>query len=264
MKMKFTLLLYFSLYASVSFACLSTTQFKIFPIGISNSKIITFDVYIYRGGYIDKKNTDDFVFPKTSWSLRSFIGIYDLNGKLVSKEALDVSEIRKDEYLKGLKISYKKGIQTIKSKFKNLTFFEPEYISFCNFQKKCEILKIIHTKKTQKNFLIYQNKKQLINLNRFKEFKRSMQYSDDLTSYYISSTRTYKTDKFEIVIGHLQNGQGLSTHQTSINKNNSENNKLENKPDFEFNKLENAVYKEPLLHHAYGFDFLIVSKKQKR
>ena len=257
------------LYSTISFACFSTTQFKTFPIGINNGNIITIDAFIYRDSYIDKDSTNKYSMPKILWEIKSFIAIYDMNGKLISKQVIEISEIKNDKYLSQLRSSYKKGIQIIKEKYSKIKYFKPSYISYCDFQKKCEILEIENDTINKNDYLVYKGTKHTINLNNYSEYKKSMLYSDDLISYFISSTRIYRMDKIEIVIGHLETGHEISMGWITTDKNKKPKDDYdvviiaeEKKPNFEFSELENAIYEEPLLHHGYGFDFLIVTENK--
>ncbi len=268
MKIKIILYLFF-LYSTASYACLSTTQFKTFPIGIYNGNIITIDAFIYRDSYTDKDGKEKFPMPKILWEIKTFIAIYDMSGKLISKQEIEMSEIKNDKYLSQLQSSYKKGIQIIKKRYSKLEYFKPSYISYCDFQKKCEILEIENDTINKKDYLIYKEEKHSINLNNYNEYKKSMLYSDNLTSYFISSTRIYRTDKIEIVIAHLETGHEISMGWITTDQNKKPKDDYdvviiakEKKPEFEFVDLENAVYEEPLLHHGYGFDFLIVTKNK--
>lgn len=266
MKIKILLLIF--LYSSLNYACKNTTQFKTFPIGTNDKQIITFEAFIYRGDYFNKDSKDQFIMPKTSWTIKSFISVYSYNGTLISKQEFESTEIKNDKYLSELQKLYKKGIDFTTDKYPKITLFKPSYISFCGYQKQCEILKLQNDTINKKDYLIYKKKKHAINLDRFSDSKKSMLFSNSLSSYFISSTRIYKTDTIEIVIGHLETGHEISMGWMTTDKkrkNEDEDDYFiyteEKKPDFEFTDIKKAVYEEPLLHHAYGFDFLIVAKK---
>jgi len=252
------------------YSCLSTIQYKTFPIGIIENKVITIDVYISRSNYIDDKKNNATISSKVMWSLTSYISIYNYNRELISTELIEKGEIVNEKYLSLLRQMYLKGIVLIKSKYKIIEYFKPEYISFGDFRKKCKKLELKHDKLSQKDFLMYNGKEYSISLKtlkNYKYYKESMLFSDYLTSYLISSIRIYKTNNIELVIGHLETGHEVSMGWITNDPNKKPKNKSdivilskEYKPDIIFNKQENAIYQEPLLHHAYGFDFFLVNK----
>ena len=271
MKQKIILILLFS-FAVKGFACLSTIQYKTFPIGTIGNEIITIDAYISRSGYVDRSEKNEFALPKTMWSITSYISVYNENQVLISTELIKNGEIINEKYLSLLKKMYIKGIELVKSKYKKIEYFSPEYISFGDFQKKCEKLELKNDKLNKTDFLVYNGKKYPISLKTLKgyeNYKKSMLFSDNLASYLISSVRIYKTKRIELIIGHIETGHEISMGWITDNPNKKPKNEndivicaKEHKPEFDFNKLENAVYEEPLLHHGYGFDFFIVNKTE--
>ena len=266
MKLKIILLIAF-LFTTKLFACLRTTQYKTFPIGIINKHIISVDMLIDRSGYLEEKIKSDFSIPKIMWHIASYISVYDTNGKLIYSKLFEKNEIKQKKYITLLQAMYHSSLKSIRRKYPRLTYFKLEYLSFCDFQKKCEILELKKDTLHNKNFLFYKTKKYSINLNRYKKYEKSMLYTNDLSAYLISSVRKYKAKNIEIIVGHLEYGHEISMGWITNNPNKKPKNETdivihpkEKKPTFDFSKLENAVYEEPLLHHAYGFDFLITAQ----
>lgn len=259
MKVKIVILVVLMSFIDV-FACMSATQYKIFPIGVQKNKIIVADTFIYRGSNRDME---------INWNIELSIAVYDFKGSIISIEVIDKIHVEGDHYEQKLKVAYKKLLQTIKMKYSTLNYFKPEYISFCDFQKKCEIITLKSDTIKKKDFLIYKNKKHQISLNKFERFKESALYSNSLTSYYISSTRVYKYKHIELAVAHLETGHEVSMgwitdppNQKPVNEDIYNPNIIskEHKPKIQFNKLNEAIYEEPLLHHGYGFDYFVVNK----
>ncbi len=269
MKKRIIIFLLF-FYTINSFACLSTTQYKTFPIGTINNQIITIDAYISRSDYIDRDNKSEYNFPKIMWIIESYISIYNEKQELISTKLIEKRQLKKEKYLPLLREIYLKGIRLINDEFKGIEYFKPEYISFGDFQKKCEKLELKHDTISKKDLLVYKKKEyhiRLESLKGYENYKTSMLFPNSLSAYLISSIRIYKTNKIELVIGHIETGHEISMGwiTNDPNKKPKDENDIviypkEHKPDFEFSKLENAVYQEPLLHHAFGFDFFIVNK----
>ncbi len=256
------------LFSIDSFACMATTQFKMFPIGIGNGEIITADTFIYRSSYRGEKKEKGIRNNKTMWNIELSIAIYDLKGNIVSMEVIEKLTVKEEKYDAHLKTAYKKLLHTSKLKYPNLNFFTPKYISFCDFQKKCEILKVKNDTVNKKDYLIYRNKKHPISLAKYEKYKQSALFTGNLSSYYVSSTRVYNTKNTELVIAHLQTGHEVSMgwindDPISTPKEEDVYNPniipKEHKPEIQFNKLSEAIYQEPLLHHAYGFDFFVIN-----
>ncbi|CAL2076090.1 conserved exported protein of unknown function [Tenacibaculum sp. 190524A02b] len=241
-KKGFTLLFLFCLQSS--FACLSAEQFKIFPFGVNKETIVTFDVYISRDSYL-KTDKDSFKFPNVSWELKTYISVYNSDTTLKSTKEFYSKSIEKETYLEELNRIYLKAYKTVKQQYKAINLFKPEHISFCGFQKKCNILYVENDTILNKNYLVYKDKKQSISLNKFSSYKKSMTFSDNLTFYNLSSIRRFTTKGIQLIIGHLEMGQGTSIAN-------------EKKQAIKFDTLINTIYEEPLLHHGYGFDFFIV------
>ena len=81
-----------------SFACLNTYQFKIFPVGVSQDKIITVDVQIRRTSQVEGNRWLKLGLEKADewsemWILYSYVSAYDKNQKLLSLTPLDVNGI---------------------------------------------------------------------------------------------------------------------------------------------------------------------------
>ncbi len=261
----FCICLFLILQSLLANACNSAYQYKIFPIGIQDQNIITLTVDIHRTDFIDE--TAEFKIAEIGWNIEYYISTYNLNGKLISKDKTEKIVVEAEHYLKELTEVFQKKLKAVVSQNKNITLFNPEYISFCDFQKKCNILTLKNNHKKKKDYLIYKSKKHPISLNAFQEFKRSATFTDNLKAYYLSSTRIYRANNIEIIIGHVGTGHEISMGWITNDPNKKPKDEYdvvilakEHKPNIKFDKISETIYEEPLLHHGYGFDFLILKE----
>lgn len=266
MKLKLLLLFMFC-YSLNTYACLDARQHKLFPIGAIDGTIIFIEAHIHRTDDNEKNDSDRFKV-KVKWQIKSYISIYDTSQNLISKTEIDTEEIKGSSYLPLLQSSYNRGFLEIKSIYKDIDYFKTDYISFCDYQKKCNKLELKSDTLAKKNSFIYKKKDYTITLKENKKDKESVLFTDNLSSYFISSVRIYKTEDIELVIGHLATGHEVSMGWITDdpNKKETENRETikprkEYQPDFEFDNLFTAVYQEPLMHHGFGNDFFIVAKK---
>lgn len=270
MKFRFRLIiLVFFLKSLNSFACLSAKQHKLFPIGILEGKIIAIEAHIHRTEDInrnDKNETSRSVSEK--WIIKSYVVIYDTSQKLISKTEIDSAEIKGHSYTTLLQSHYIRGLLRIKSLYHNLDYFTSDYISFCDYQKKCKKLELKRDSIAKKDSFKYKNTEYVIKFEENKKDKASALFIDDLSSYYLSSVRIYKAKGVELVIGHLATGHEVSMGWITKNPEEKETKdgykykaRKEYLPDFKLKELYTAIYQEPLMHHGYGFDFFIVTEK---
>lgn len=248
-------------------ACLAAHQYKIFPIGIQDQQLITFTAYIHRLDFVDKTDAEKFNGPEIGWSIEYYMSTYNLKEQLISKTKTEKLIVESKHYVKELSEVYHKKLKAIVIQNKDIELLIPEYISFCDFQKKCNILTLKNNLRKQKDYLIYKSKKYPINLNAFQEFKRSATFTDNLSAYHLSSTRIYKANNTEIVVGHVGTGHEISMGWITNDPNKKPKDEYdvvilakEHKPNIKFDRISETIYEEPLLHHGYGFDFLIIKE----
>tara|TARA_R110002049_G_scaffold199382_3_gene369499 strand:+ start:3530 stop:4330 length:801 start_codon:yes stop_codon:yes gene_type:complete len=265
MKLKF-ITIAFLLQSLMAFACLDARQHKLFPIGVIDENIVFIEAHIKRTHDTDKSENDTFEI-KEKWHIKSYVAVYDKAQRLISKTEIDTDDIKGKSYLSLLQSNYSNGLFQIKSLFKNIDYFTNDYISFCDYQKKCNKLELKSDTIAKKDHFIYNKKNYSVRLNRSQKEKERALFIDNLLAYFISSVRIYKTKDLELVIGHLATGHEVSMGWITDNpeKKETENGdtikpRKEYRPDFKFNELYTAVYQEPLMHHGSGYDFFIVTK----
>ncbi len=244
-----------------------------FPVGVSKDRIISVDFQIMRTSQyeVSKKynlkitNPDEF---KEMWILKSFISVYDKKQKLISSEAFRTTFVGGKKYLDSLEKIYSLGLKLISNNYKNIELFTPEYLSFCNFQHKCQILRVKHDSIKMKDYFIYQNKWFEVSI-----FKDTTFYgiagheepSSRIDELYINSIRIYKAKNFKLIVSHLATGHEISMGWITNDpkkKSKGENEVVilakEHKPKIPFHDIRRSVYEEPLLHHGYGLDMFII------
>lgn len=244
--------------------CSSTTQHKSFPVGLNNNNFYSVDFTIKRADYFEKNNE---LMPKIIWTLTSFISKYNFDAKLINKKEFDKKEIISKNYLSLIKSMYLKGFNYLKDK--KLEYFETDYISFCNYQKKCKKLSFVHDTISKKDYFIFKNRKVEMDVELFIPYEERSLKAYNLLAYFISSIRIFKSKKFELIVPHLESGHEISMGWITNDPNKKLTNKYdqiiymkEEKPKFNFSSIKNSIYQEPLLHHGYGFDFLMINKIQ--
>ena len=277
MNNKILIILILVFNANFSFACLNTYQFKMFPVGIYNDTILTVDVQIKRTSQVEgdrrlKLGLDSIDEWSEMWIINAFISKYDKNQRIFEKERIGATYSIGKNYLDSLQMIYLKGFDKLSNKYSELEIFKPTYISFCDFQQKCELIKLSNDNIYDMDYLIYSEKKYPIDIIRdtsYYAFGKSVYHPDDISGLYINSIRIYTVDDFQLIITHLATGHeigmGWITSDTEVYKENQAKEEpislaKERKPEIDFNEIRLSVFEEPLLHHGYGFDIFIIKK----
>lgn len=90
--MKYTVIIVIYLISVLpSYACLSASQNRIFPIGTCPSGLVVVELQLQRSEYYDKVNKTESMDP--GWSGKSFFKIYDDNYKVVHEELIQEIEM---------------------------------------------------------------------------------------------------------------------------------------------------------------------------
>ena len=255
-------------------ACLNTYQFKIFPIGMLADTIVTIDVQIQRTSQAEGNRWLDLRLDSADewtemWIVNAFISKYDKNQNCLSKEFIAETYSLDSTYLDSLKMIYHKGYNNVLSQYPAIRIFRSEYISYCVFQHSCNLVKLSNNAATKTDYITYQTKMYPIKALRDTAYYalNKSDHISDLLSLYVNSIRIYKLDNFELVISHLTTGHEISmgwfTSDPKVAKKREANDEpvilsQEYKPEIAFTDLYNAVYEEPLLHHAFGVDLFIL------
>ncbi len=171
-------------------------------------------------------------------------------------------------YTDTLQKIYKTGFEFIVKKYPAIELFTTEYISFCDMQRKCNLVRMIYDSIAGQDYLIYKNKKYPIDIVKdtsYYAFGENPYFADNASGLHIGSVRIYKSGTMKIVMVHLATG-----HEMAMGWITSDPNKKpqvegetiilakEHKPRFAFKDIKKGVYEEPLLHHGYGFDIFVI------
>jgi hypothetical protein len=277
MKLKYRILTLLILYSTISIACSNTYQFKIFPIGIFQNNIVTIDVQIYRTSIYEGSRRYNLEFENDDsmdimWIIKTYESVYNKKQKLISSTLLETVYSTNNDYTKTLLKTYTLGFNQIINEYKSIELFKPEYLSFCDFKKKCNIIEVIKDSISNIDILKYKGINYPVEITQnenYYGFNNSPYFTkNSLYSYHISSTRIYKSKSLEIVIGHFETGHEISMGWVTNDPNKEPKDEYdivilskEHIPEIEFNKLETSVYKEPLLHHGFGFDIFIINEQ---
>ncbi len=260
--------------STFSFACMDAYQFKIFPVGVSKDKIITVDVKISRtmaqsdqlGSKNRLKETGKF---EVMWILNSYISSYDKHQKLISSTSLEKKNSIGKSYSDTLNKTFQHGLAKIATTFFDIEYFKPEYISFCDFQQKCNIVQIQSDTILNKDYVVYDDRKYetvFIKDTLFYGFESNCMYHPKkITDLFVNSVRVYRAKSISLLITHLATADEISWGWITSDPKKAgktEDGEIslakEYKPNLTFSELQKSTYEEPLLHHGYGFDLFII------
>jgi hypothetical protein len=257
------LLLLFLLISSKAIqSCNAADQCRLFPLGSCSSGFVFVETHLYRT--TDPKG-NRYEMP-SKWFGESFLKVYDDNHRLVSSRLLDSLTLRdkiNDERF--IKNSFMKGLGLAKQ-LHGFTAAKPVYLSYCDFQQKCQDAQLRNDTVKHVLFVKLRNQKQY----EVKVLKDTTSIAGRYLEYYggfngglidyssidISSVRKYTIGTKTVTVLHLANGDkpeaASEAGDSEIPK------RKEYKPNVAFNLLETSIVYEPLLHHGHGFDFFIV------
>jgi len=274
------ILIILSFQTSFSFACLNTYQFKIFPVGVSQNKIVTVDVKIMRTSQAEGNYRLDLGLEKNEewieddkdweemWILSSYVSTYDKNQKLTSLIPIDITYSIGKTYADTLHRTFQRGLKKIATEYADIEYFKPAYISFCDFQQKCNIVKIQSDTVSRKSYLVYDGKKyqtDIINDTSYYGFRESLYHPELITALYVNSIRVFKTKTITLLIVHLVRGHEVSMgfitsdpERFRMYEDSGVRMAKEYKPNFKFTDIRKSTYEEPVLHHGYGFDIFVI------
>ena len=174
------------------------------------------------------------------------------------------------DYSDTLLSAFQTGYESALKQYPSIDLFTPDYISFCDYQKKCDLLSVAYDTIQNKDYVTLSNKKYPISViqdTSYYAFNNSPYHSGNTAGLYISSIRTYKSESMTLVLTHLETGHEISMGWITDDPNKKPEEEgdpvivsKEHKPDIEFKVIDKAVYQEPLLHHGYGFDIFVIKE----
>jgi hypothetical protein len=248
-------------------ACLNTTQFRTFPVGISENKIIAIDFDIRRTSVEEGKFRAKLEIESKSpidemWFLKAYVSYYTFDQKLINKELVYATYQVGRSYMDSLKLAYNTGIMQITLRHEQLDLFKLSALSHCRFQKQCAYISIKTDTNQSKSFAIIDGKELPINFiadTSNLDFSSNSHIDGMLKGFYISSTRIYTCNEITLTAGHVQTGLEIANGSISENETDEESNEVFSTINDSSQKLD--LTQEPLLHHGYGFDLFFVIRK---
>lgn len=248
-----------------TYACLSATQNRLFPIGLCSKGLIVMETHLERTSYFDKKKKVELMEP--GWLGKSFLKIYDTNHKVVRSELLDnIKLFEQKDYDRIIGLSFNKGLLLAKQ-ISDFVIAKPTSISFCDYEPTCSKAALVFDTVQNQIFLKLPDKiKFPINvlsdtasiasnvLAWFLSFDDGGISARELKdNIFINSVRQFQIGDKKLTVVHIGCGEAFEL-STDPNYKPGE----ENKPHFAFTDIKKSIYNEPLLHHGQGFDFYII------
>lgn len=249
-------------------------QFKVFPVGVDKGKIITIDFILHRTGIevlsiSPDSDLSNYNWLGERWEIESYISVYDKHQQLTSKQALDSTYSEVFSYFDTLNSIFLRGYNHIKATYPKIDLFKPEYLSFCDFQEECHLVKKLNDTVSHKNYIIYKNKNYEVPIISDSTYY-GLSYEEhqrfgDISNFYFNSIRILKSKKMTLLIVHLTENQVVGMeHFTTDPEEAGETEDgfitllKEYEPDFPFTDLKHSTYEEPVPYHGYGFDVFVV------
>ena len=276
MKLKTILFIIITGISTHLFACLNAYQFKVFPVGVYRGQIVSVDVEVIRTSVFQGNIHYGLHYEvkekvQVLWILRAYRSVYDKNQKLISSVPLDTIFTIQKDYTNDLQQLYSKGFDRIKSEFPDIELFRPYRLTFCGYRQKCRELRVKNDSLNNVDIIEYQGVEYPVKFIRGENYYNlgysSVSGEDFLTHYYISSYRIYKANNMELIVTHFGTGHEISMGWITDNPDKKSKDEgdiviyaKEYVPDIPFKDIKTVVYKEPLLHHGYGFDVFVVRK----
>ena len=238
----------------MSYACLSASQNRLFPLGYCSKGLVVVETHLHRG-----ERMTDGVKMHPVWGGVSYLKIYDSNYKVIRSEVLDtIKTFENEDYDSIITNTFNKGLLLAK----NIPDFlpaKPTSISFCDYQQSCskaslsfdtiknQIFVRLPNKVKYPVTVLFDSLSAASNLRNYFSglYEEQVSASSLKNNLYINSVRQLQIGQRKLTIVHMGYG-----HPYPPNK--------EYKPDFPFDDINKSVFKEPVLHHGHGFDFFIL------
>jgi len=256
-------------------ACLSAFQYKVFPLGIRHDSVFTIDYKLHRMSAHQGNNVLKLGLSKADpgnamWLITGMVSIYDKHQRLLYTKPSDSSYCIGASYGDTLRKSFLRLYKTVEKKFSNLELFEPQYISFCNYQQKCSRLSLSMDSISKQSVFCYQGQFfpiHVLNDTNYYPIRYRNLEAASIDDLYLNSIRLYKTKSITLVIGFLTLGDeiynGLITHNPKEAGLTEEGEVIFLKeviPKIPFGKsILTTTYAEPILHHGFGLDVFVVA-----
>ncbi len=246
--MKIILFLCFILSISPVIACLVADQNRMFPVGISPSGLVVVEVHMHRG----EKTTESYEMIPV-WGGTGYLNVYDKNYKLISSKTIDEFAHTSDVEDEISQI-FRKGSKLAK-KIDGLIPAKPLEIYFCDYLQNCSKAQFAYDSIIQQPYVMLGNRKYAIPIlfdstsiaSNYLNYYSSFEPEDAayMQNLGINSVRQFQLGDQVLTIVHLGCGQHDSDEK-------------EHAANFKFEKLEESIFPEYVLHHGHGFDFFVM------
>lgn len=225
-------------------ACLSTYQFKSFPVGVTEGQVVSLDVKVIRssqaeGGTragLEPEELDELV---SMWSLLTYVSVYDEALDLLSYQAPDTVYCLQSDYSDSLAMAFDR-------------------------------VALAADTSLHKDYVIYQGERYetgAVQDSTHFGYGHSAYHPYWITGMRVNSIRVLRSKSFDLLAVHLISGHELSMGYITSDPDEAGPGEYgdvrlaeEYSPDLQFSQLSSSTYMEPLLHHAYGFDVLVLLK----
>jgi hypothetical protein len=239
------------------FCCPSAHQNRLFLLGHSDKGFVFVETSLHRS--LDR-NGNKFEMP-AKWHGYAFLKTYDKEFRMIESTMLDsLTMSDKTAPQKFLEKFIGKGLERMQ-KTNGFETAKPIYFSYCDFRRKCDEAKIMQANSSRLSIELKNGKKTELkiihdSLSIAGEYIRYYSgFNDGIIDWkklYIGSVRKFSVAGKTITIVHLSSGDE-ETHDGKPYPPGKEH-----KPSFEFNRIEQSAFYEPLLYHGHGFDFFTV------
>jgi len=226
------------------FACGGAYQLRLFPIGMTDNKIILIETSFHRYSGPDTSNETTSV--RDRW--RGTIKLSSLDKKGIYKQIqlVDSLDFPDFNYISEFKKSFKKAIASAQS-IHNFVKADKQVIEFCNYKKSCKFLSIkADTTKNQLRVTTLDRKN--ISINFPEEIINESEAIGGISNQHfsINSIRKIKIGDINLTVVDFATGEENNTDFITQTKNQE---KCSSPID--------CIYPEIVLHHGISFDKII-------
>lgn len=253
------LLLIITLASFNSFACLSSYQYKVFPIGFKGDTIVSVDFDIYRSEYSQGVKLG--VVPKDSsktmrdeyYTIKCYKVLYTFDQKEISRDSIETRYAPNKNYRDTIQAMYSKILEDVLYTDFTVELFNATYLSFCNFNQTCDTLTYKYDTVKALPYFLYNGEKYYTSFGT-DSTSHVLATKKSLENYSVNSIRIYTSFSFSIVIVQLSNFQEKETANGNIPEH------TEYLPPKPYTCIAEATYFEPVVHHGFGFDVFFITQ----
>lgn len=250
-----------------SFACLSASQNRLFPIGMTSKGLCVLETRLFRTELSgENKTLYDEVKLIPGWGGITYLKFYNAKREELESQIIDQFPVFDEKfYLEKIESSYQKAIE-IAANHKD--FIPAETISFktLDFKQKSKHINLNYDIKNNKvNLLLdklkYTIKELFIENSIAGNILHKLSGYDDLkinaklfkNALLLNSVRTFKIGNKTLTVIHIAYGDSsfLPTNDTPE--------LVDMKANFKNKKLTQTIFEEPVVHHGCGFDFFVLT-----